>query len=788
MNRLTFAGLALATLFFSGCTHRGVSAPSSIASGAAEKVYVPPGKYDEFYAFLSGGFSGQMAVYGLPSGRLFRQIPVFSVDPQSGYGYTEESKAMLRTSHGFVPWDDMHHLALSMKDGKADGRWVFTNSNNTPRIARIDLTTFNTAEIIEIPHTGGNHGSPYSTSNSEYLLASTRFGVPIPQKDVSIDSYKKNFKASISFVHVDPVNGEMNPAFQLITPAIDYDLASCGKGPSQDWCFLTSYNSEQSHTLLEVTASKNDKDLLAVINWKKAEQCAKENKGAVVPANYYHNVFDEKTQTTQSTAFKSIRQMQVDDCPGVMYYIPVPKSPHGVDVDPSGKYIATGGKLASQITVYDFSKIMKTIQEKKFETNYSGIPVLDYASTVAGEVEKPCLGPLHTEYDDKGYGYTSCFITSEVVKWKIGEWKVVDKISTYYSLGHIMIPGGGTAKPWGKYLLAMNKITKDRYLPTGPELAQASQLIDISGNKMELLLDFPTIGEPHYAVSVPAEMLKDKSKKIYKLEENNNPNAVKAEKDVSVVRKGNEVHVNMTLIRSHPTPDNIEGIKVGDTVYFHVTNIEQDWDIDHGFAIFGSNNAEVLLMPGETKTLQWKPEAPGIYPFYCTDFCSALHQEMQGYIRVSAAGSNVPIQFSTGKISPEVAANGGALQKITSVVPKTTDVGIGPIKSHLTLVPRVDPGMASKGKAIFDAKCTACHKIEERYVGPALSGVTLRRPPAWIMNMILNPTEMVQKDETAKALISEFVAPMANMNLTQDEARSVLEYFRKTDSEKTEKK
>jgi len=264
-------------------------------------------------------------------------------------------------------------------------------------------------------------------------------------------------------------------------------------------------------------------------------------------------------------------------------------------------------------------------------------------------VKKPCLGPLHTEFDGKGFAYTSCFVSSEVVKWKVGTWEVVDRMPTYYSLGHLMIPGGNTMKPWGKYVFAMNKITKDRYLPTGPELNQAAQLIDIEGKKMEMLLDFPTVGEPHYAQGIAADLVIKRQTKIFKLEDNKHKYAARSEDETAVERKGNEVHVRMASIRSHFTPDNIEGIRVGDTVHFHVTNLEQDWDIPHGFSVIGANTAELLIMPGETSTFKWTPKEPGIVPFYCTDFCSALHQEMQGYIRVSPAGSNVPLKWGTGK-------------------------------------------------------------------------------------------------------------------------------------------
>ncbi|RMD69049.1 MAG: nitrous oxide reductase, partial [Bacteroidetes bacterium] len=298
------------------------------------------------------------------------------------------------------------------------------------------------------------------------------------------------------------------------------------------------------------------------------------------------------------------------------------------------------------------TKMMQAIENESFETVIEGIPVLKYEDVVAGVVKEAGLGPLHTEFDDKGYGYTSFFISSEVVKWKVGTWEVVDRVPTYYSIGHLMIPGGDSRKPQGKYLVALNKITKDRYLPTGPELCHAAQLYDISGDKMELLLDFPTMGEPHYAQGIPADRIIPRQKKFFKLEENKHPYAAKGEKEARVERKGNEVHVYMTTIRSHFAPDNIEGIKVGDKVYFHVTNLEQDWDVPHGFAILGANNAELLIMPGQTETLLWEPKAEGVYPFYCTDFCSALHQEMQGYVRVSPRNANVALKWWLGEEEP----------------------------------------------------------------------------------------------------------------------------------------
>ncbi len=653
INQLAICLIAISFLVgINACKPK--NAGNTVSSDAASKTYVAPGKYDEFYNFVSGGFSGQMSVYGLPSGRLLRVIPVFSVDPEKGYGFSEETKPMLNTSHGFVPWDDLHHVQLSKTNGEYDGRWVFGNANNTPRVARIDLKTFRTQEIIELPNSSGNHSSPFITENTEYVVAGTRFSVPPDDVngDVPINTYKKNFKGTLSFISVGKEDGKMDIAFQIQCPGFNFDLSRAGKGVSHGWFFFSCYNTEQANTLLEVNASQHDKDFIMAVNWKKAEEYLKAGKGKKQAVRYAHNVYSDKTHSATSEIKTEVIVLDSKELKDLCYFIPCPKSPHGCDVSPTGEYIVGSGKLAALIPVFGYDKMIKAIAAKDYAGDFDGIPILKYESVLYGEVKKPGLGPLHTEFDNNGNAYTSMFVSSEIVKWNIKDLKVLDRVPTYYSVGHLCVAGGDTKTPTGKYLVAYNKITKDRYLPTGPELAQSAQLYDISGDKMQLLLDFPTIGEPHYAQIVPADLISKNSLKFFKIDDNANPYVSKGEGMTKVVREGNKVHVYMTAIRSHLAPDNIEGIKMGDEVYFHITNIEQDWDVPHGFAIKGSVNAELLIMPGETQTLKWVPDRVGMFPMYCTDFCSALHQEMQGYVRVSSAGSNTPISFSLGTNIP----------------------------------------------------------------------------------------------------------------------------------------
>src|SRR6476469_4772269 len=321
-----------------------------LTGDAATRVYVPPGSYDEFYAFMSGGFSGQVSVYGLPSGRLIKVIPVFSQNAENGWGYNEETKPMLQTTYGFIPWDDTHHTEMSMTDGVPDGRWLFINGNNTPRIARIDLTRFETDQIIQIPNAAGGHASPFATPDTKYVVSATRFSVPIPQADVPIESYKKNFKGTLTFVTANQP-GKMDIAFQIMMPGYDYDLGHAGKGPSDGWFFFTTYNSEEANTKLEVNASQADKDYIAAVNYKRAEECIAAGKAKKLGGSYVHNFVDQSTKVATSETKKGVTMLYPADCEGLVYYLPTPKSPHGVDIDPSGEYIVAGGKLATVIPV-----------------------------------------------------------------------------------------------------------------------------------------------------------------------------------------------------------------------------------------------------------------------------------------------------------------------------------------------------------------------------------------------------------------------------------------------------
>lgn len=575
-------------------------------SSAAEAVYVKPGTLDTHYAFLSGGHSGQVYVHGLPSGRLINMIPVFAPYAKTGYGFDEHSKQMM----GEFQWGDAHHPSLSETKGDYDGRWLFINDMPHARIARIDLTSFETEEILgPIPNVSALHAGPYVTPNTEYAFGASRFSLPLDGSYKKIEDYAKDFDGVIAGIKIDKDTGKMSLGFQVKMPPMDIDKADSGKGVSDGWAFFTSYNTELAYDKKEINASQHDQDFITALNWKAAQKAVDEG--------HYTLVNGAKVIDPVKT-------------PGVVYFLPCPKSPHGVDVSPDGRWVIGSGKLAPVAAVHDFQKVLDAIAKQDFDGDWRGIPVIRYKSTNVAEVPVG-LGPLHTQFDDKGYAYTSLFVDSAIAKWQLGTWKVIDKIPVTYNVGHLSAAAGDTVNPTGKYLLALNKMTKDRFLGTGADYPTNAQLIDITGEKMKLLLDIPTIGEPHYGQIIDAKKIKPR--KIVDLAQNPHPGKVMAEKDATVTRTGpHSVDVKLITIRTHFTPDVIK-VKQGDTVTFHVTNLEQDENVSHGFAI-NKSNANIELSPGATKTIVWKAEKPGVFPFYCSQFCSALHQEMQGYIEV----------------------------------------------------------------------------------------------------------------------------------------------------------
>ncbi len=605
---------------------------------AAAKTYTPTGGRDEYIVFSSGGQSGQVIVYGIPSMRILKYIGVFTPEPWQGYGFDDESKAVLaqgRIDGKDIVYGDTHHPAISETEGEYNGRYLFINDKANPRLAVIDLHDFETKQIVVNPLFRSEHGGAFVTPNTEYVMEATQYAAPYKGEFAPLEEFNDKYRGGLTYWSFNKDKGRIDPdnSFTFELPPYSQDLSDAGKKDSMGWGFTNSFCSERyvggierGRPPFEAGCSSKDTDFLHVTNWKKAEELVKAGK------------VQKKNGMYLITMDQAVKE-------GLLYLIPEPKSPHGVDVTPDGKYITVSGKLDSHTWVYSFEKIQKAIADKKFEgKDPYGIPIIALKDALHTQVQVG-LGPLHTQYDAKPcVAYTSIYVDSMVTKWDYCQGKVLDQLHIHYNIGHLMAMEGDSVSPDGKYLVSLNKLAIDRFNPVGPLHPQNHQLIDISGEKMQLLYDMPLpLGEPHYAVAIKADKLQPEVR--YKSGWNSRAD----DKSAFATRAGREktertcdpqgkckVEVMGTVIRSHITPEIIEA-EEGDTVSIHLTNLERAQDEVHGFAMYGQN-VQLSIEPGKTASATFVADKAGVYPYYCTEFCSALHLEMQGYLLVTPKG------------------------------------------------------------------------------------------------------------------------------------------------------
>jgi nitrous-oxide reductase len=605
--------------------------------------FVPAGQYDPYVMIASGGHSGQVLVIGVPSMRILKVIAAFTPEPWQGYGYGADwGDAVLAGGNPSIPegteltWGDTHHPAISETGGEYDGRWAYINDRANGRMAMIDLTDFRTKQIVAVPNAETSHGGMFVTPDSEYVHISSKFPMPWPAGSYAdLTEYQEKYRGVSAWMAIDQETGKikLEDSFEIELPPYSQDLADSGKLISAGWAFIGSWNTEmatggdaEGGQPLEAGASQNNYDYLHVINWGKAAEVA-------------------KTKGVETNGVKMI-DLETAVAEGLLYLIPEPKSPHGADVDPSGRYIVVGGKLDPNVTIYDFNKIQDAVAAEDYEgTDPFGIPILTFDSVMAGQVEVGA-GPLHTQFDSQGHGYTSMFLANGIAKFTLGEdvvktdetpFTLIETVPTNYNIGHLVTAEGDTVSPDDNYMVALNKWSIDRYAAQGPLHPQNFQLIDLKGGlgPMEMVSDTPIgIGEPHYVQIIKADKLHaidlyEPGTDVLTMERSQFAIEGGQEK---VERNGTTVEVWMSATRSHYTPDIIR-VKEGDTVKLHITNTEQTRDATHGFAI-ANYNIQASLDPGETSNFEFVADKPGAWNFYCTEFCSALHLEMAGWLLV----------------------------------------------------------------------------------------------------------------------------------------------------------
>lgn len=737
---------------------RGLNAEDVLA---AAKTYTPDNIADKYVVVNSGGQAGNMPMYTVPSMRMMKYIPINTYQPYNGYGYSKETKALM--AKGFIDgeeilWGDTHHPGFSETKGIYDGKWVVVNDKANPRIYVVSLKDYELKSVVQNPIFRSDHGGCFFTPNSEYIMESSQYPAPLDRKYHTLNqtNFEKYWRGGLTYWKFDDKTGKVDEenSFTFEFPPYTQDLSDAGKKASYGWGFTNSFCSEMyiggiedGRPPFEAGCSSRDVDYLHVTNWKKAAEVVKAGKYKLVNG---HKVIPIKVAIEE----------------GLLYLIPEPKSPHGVDVDPTtGNYIIVAGKLDSHAWVYSFKKIMKAIKDKNFEGHDKyGIPIIRLEDALHGSLEVG-LGPLHNQFDiHPGVVYTSIYVDSRITKWNYITLKVLGTVPSHYNIGHLCAAHGDALDPRGDYLIGLNKLSIDRFNPVGPLHPQNHQLIDIKGgpnDKMTIIYDLPLpMGEPHYSAMIDINRFKPIDHYAVGTDITTNtksPYFTKLGKE-RVETKGNTVHVYATINDGKVTPANISANQ-GQNVEIHITNYGQT-KLDHYVYEVSSYDQMYRWRPGETATLDFKAEKAGMYPLLLDCVHNANGRQLQGYLTVKYN---------------EKAENERLLAYSERV---KADMKMQAFKPSAMEIENMLPGEME----YLNHGCNACHKFGKEYNGPDLLMVDKRRSNAWLKSWLMK-TQSHYGEADIEAMRQKFKLAMPNQNVSAAAADSIIKYLRAKSAE-----
>ncbi len=720
---------------------------------AAAKTYTPDNIADEYVTLNSGGQEGNTIMYSVPSMRMLKYVPTNTRQPYAGFGYSVETDKLLKDGYidgQEILWGDTHHPGFSETDGDYNNKWAAINDKANPRLFVYDLKDWSVKQVIKEPIFRNIHGGAFFTPNSEYIMSAAQYPAPFDRKfhPLTESNFRKYWRGGITYWKFDNDKGRIIPkkSFAFEFPPYTQDLSDAGKNASYGYGFTNSLCTEMYYGGIEdgrppfeAGCSSRDVDYMHITLWAKAEKLLKAGK--------------IRTKTIHGM---KVIPMSESIKHGLVYLIPEPKSPHGVDVDPTGDYIIVAGKLDSHAWVYSVEKIKKAIAAGKFEHDSYGLPVIPLEEALHGSVEVG-LGPLHNQYDkEKGIVYTSIYVDSRITKWDYINLKVLEFVPSHYNVGHLVAAYGDTKHPHGKYLISLNKLSIDRFNPVGPLHPQNHQLIDISGKQPKVIYDMPLpMGEPHYTAMLKANA--SNSIEVYPVGTNSatglkSPYATTTGGEKRV-NKGNTVEIFGTISNGQVNPANIE-VNQGQNVLLHLTNVGQSVT-DHYVYEISAYDKMYPFSPGETATIQFKAEKSGAYPILLDEQNKAADRTLVGYLNV---------KFNQSAENNRVLAYTKRINK---------DNEMQAFKPSAVELANLLPGE----NEYLNHGCNACHKFGREFNGPDLLMVDKRRDDKWLKEWIMDPASHLN-DPDVEAMRQHFKLAMPNQNVSSENASKIIAFLK----------
>ncbi len=583
----------------------------------AVETYVPTGGRDNYIGLIGTGTGGKMAAFGIPSMRLLKYVGVFTPEPWQGFAYDDESTGVLKGSaREEIQYDfgDMGKPTASMTDGRYDGKYAFSSDAANGRIAQIDLKDFETKRVLLNPLLRTSDPDLTITHNSEYVIQTSATPEIFSGEDgawggLTFWPFRKSSGDEHEYLSADgSVFFQLPPYFQ--------GQSAAGRGVSADYVFTLGSCADNGPKAGEGSqcGSSDIPSMLHILNWKKGLN---------------HMGHGKKVAETTVVPFAMLVSS------GDLRQVQLPAGAESMSLSSDGQWLAVGFRFSKDIVLFETSKLMALAADAK---DAYGIPTaaLDRTGVKSVAQAGPATG---LAFGSNGFLYAASVDPNRLVRIEVKGSKKVGELPLDFAPNGIEIPQNAEGSADEKYAILYNPRPDKRFVRVGPHQGMNSVLVDVKDDAMRVVYDMAV---PQATAIRMIAMPQPSIKAInsYKLGTDTRTDNLSPYKTMAgqerIVRDGKHVHVFATLIRSHLNPEIIE-VDEGDTVSIHLTNLEQAQDQTHGFTV-STYNVHGSWEPGKTASVTFVADRPGVFPTYCTEFCSALHLEMQGYLLVKPKG------------------------------------------------------------------------------------------------------------------------------------------------------